>query len=112
MVDSLNDAGRIYVQSVIDCHSCNAFGQRYINKQPVTVMHVLNAGVLFFSRSIQPGSSRLLQIMRVSFTAVQTGISKRFLQLVGIDHLTTTVHLPQSNGFCKRHHCTLFDKLF
>jgi len=48
MVDSLKGAGRIYVQSVVDCHSCNAFGQRYISKQPVTVVHVFNVDVFFF----------------------------------------------------------------
>jgi transposase-like protein len=48
LVGSLKGVGRIYLQSVIDCHSRYAWGRLYTSKLPVTAVHVLNSDVLPF----------------------------------------------------------------
>ena len=47
-VGTLKGVGRIYLQSVIDCHSRYAWGRLYTSKLPVTAVHVLNEDVLPF----------------------------------------------------------------
>jgi len=48
MVGSLKGVGRVYLQTVIDCFSCYAWGRLYTTKLPVTAVHVLNNDVLPF----------------------------------------------------------------
>ena len=47
-VGTLNGVGRVYMRSVIDCHSRYAWGRLYTNKLPVTAVHILNEDVLPF----------------------------------------------------------------
>lgn len=50
-VGTLKGVGRVYLQSVIDCHSRYAWGRLYTTKLPVTAVHILNEDVLpFFER--------------------------------------------------------------
>ena len=48
LVGHLKGVGRVYLQSVIDCHSRYAWGRLYTSKLPVTAIHVLNTDVLPF----------------------------------------------------------------
>ena len=48
MVGTLKGIGKIYLQTVVDCHSRFAFGHLYTSKDPVTSVHVLNEKVLPF----------------------------------------------------------------
>jgi hypothetical protein len=45
-VGTLKGVGRIYLQSVIDCHSHYAWGRLYTSKLPVNAVYVLNEDVL------------------------------------------------------------------
>ena len=47
-VGTLKGVGKIYLQSVIDCHSRYAWGRLYTTKLPVTAVHILNQDVLPF----------------------------------------------------------------
>jgi len=40
--------GKVYLQTVIDCHSPHSWGTPYNSKLPVTAAHVLNDKVLPF----------------------------------------------------------------
>ena len=42
MVGNLKGIGKVYLQTVIDCHSRHAWGHLYTSKVPVTAVHVLN----------------------------------------------------------------------
>ncbi|BDC84661.1 hypothetical protein NUITMVA2_00180 [Aeromonas caviae] len=38
----------MYLQTVLDCYSCHAWGRLYTSKLPVTSVHVLNEMVRLF----------------------------------------------------------------
>jgi transposase InsO family protein len=113
LVDSLKGIGKIYVQTVIDCHNRYAWGRLYTSKIPVTAVHVLNYDVLPYYES---------QNIKVQTILTDNGREycgrpdnhpyELFLQLEGIEHRTTRVRRPQSNGFVERVHRTLLDEHF
>jgi transposase InsO family protein len=112
-VGSLKGVGRIYLQSVIDCHSRYAWGRLYTTKLPVTAIHVLNEDVLpFFEQHKASISTILSDNGREYCGRPDRHPYELFLQLEGIEHRTTKVRRPQSNGFVERLHRTLLDEHF
>lgn len=112
-VGKLKGIGKVYLQTVIDCHSRYAWGRLYTSKLPVTAVHVLNADVLPFFEQHQAKVETVLSDNGREYC----GRSDRhpfelFLQLEGIEHRTTKVRRPQSNGFVERLHRTLLDEHF
>jgi transposase InsO family protein len=113
MVGSLKGVGRIYLQTVIDCHSRYAWGRLYTNKMPVTAVHVLNEDVLpFFEEHNASITTTLSDNGREFCGRPDNHPYELFLQLEGIEHRTTRVIRPQSNGFVERMHRTLLDEHF
>lgn len=109
----LKGIGKVYLQTVIDCHSRYAWGRLYTSKLPVTAVHVLNADVLPFFEQRQAKVDTILSDNGREYC----GRSDRhpfelFLQLEGIEHRNTKVRRPQSNGFVERLHRTLLDEHF
>jgi transposase InsO family protein len=113
MVGSLKGVGRIYLQTVIDCNSRYAWGRLYTNKMPVTAVHVLNEDVLpFFEKHNAVITTVLSDNGREFCGRPDQHPYELFLQLEGIEHRTTKVRRPQSNGFVERLHRTLLDEHF
>jgi len=113
MVGSLKGVGRIYLQTVIDCHSRYAWGRLYTNKMPVTAVHVLNEDVLpFFEEHNAVVTTILSDNGREFCGRPDNHPYELFLQLERIEHRTTKVRRPQSNGFVERLHRTLLDEHF
>lgn len=113
LVGSLKGVGRVYMQSVIDCHSRYAWGRLYTTKLPVTAIHVLNEDVLpFFEKHDCPIETILSDNGREFCGRPDQHPYELFLQLEGIEHRTTRVRRPQSNGFVERLHRTLLDEHF
>ena len=113
LVGSLKGVGKIYLQSVIDCYSRYAWGRLYTNKLPVTAVHVLNEDVLPFFEEHNASITTVLSDNGREFC----GRGDRhpyelFLQLEGIEHRTTRVRRPQSNGYVERLYRTLLDEHF
>ena len=112
-VGTLKGVGRVYLQSVIDCHSRYAWGRLYTNKLPVTAVHVLNQDVLpFFEKHASSVNTILSDNGREFCGRPDRHPYELFLQLEGIEHRTTKVRRPQSNGFVERLHRTLLDEHF
>ena len=112
-VGVLKGVGRIYLQSVIDCHSRYAWGRLYTSKLPVTAVHVLNEDVLPFFEQHEANITTLLSDNGREFCGrPDRHPYELFLQLEGIEHRTTKVRRPQSNGFVERLHRTLLDEHF
>ena len=104
---------RVYLQSVIDCHSRYAWGRLYTSKLPVTAVHVLNEDVLPFFEQHEARITTILSDNGREFCGRQDRHPyELFLQLEGIEHRTTRVRRPQSNGFVERLHRTLLDEHF
>ena len=113
MVGTLKGIGRIYLQTVVDCHSRFAFGHLYTSKYPVTSVHVLNEKVLpFFEEKDCPIVSILTDNGREYCGRMDHHPFELFLQLEDIEHRTTPVRRPQSNGIVERLHRTLLDEHF
>lgn len=112
-VGVLKAVGRIYLQSVIDCHSRYAWGRLYTSKLPVTAVHILNEEVLPMFEQHQTAISTVLSDNGREFCGrPDRHPYELFLQLEGIEHRTTKVRRPQSNGFVERLHRTLLDEHF
>ena len=112
-VGTLKGVGKIYLQSAIDCHSRYAFGRLYTSKLPVTAVHMLNESVLpLFEEHDTPVVTVLSDNGREFCGRPDRHPYELFLQLEGIEHRTTRVRRPQSNGFVERLHRTLLDEHF
>jgi transposase InsO family protein len=112
-VGTLKGVGRVYMQSVIDCFSRYAFGRLYTSKLPVTAVQVLNEDVLPFFESHDAQVETVLSDNGREFCGrPDRHPYELFLQLEGIEHRTTKVRRPQSNGFVERLHRTLLDEHF
>lgn len=112
-VGTLKGVGRVYLQSVIDCHSRYAWGRLYTSKLPVTAVHTLNEDVLPFFEKHNAGITTILSDNGREFCGrPDRHPYELFLQLEGIEHRTTKVRRPQSNGFVERLHRTLLDEHF
>lgn len=112
-VGHLKGVGKVYLQTVIDCHSRYAWGRLYPNKMPVTAVHVLNNDVLPFFETHKAKISTVLSDNGREFCGRKDHHPyELFLQLEEIEHRTTQVRRPQSNGFVERLHRTLLDEHF
>lgn len=112
-VGALKGVGRVYLQSVIDCFSRYAWGRLYTNKLPVTAVHVLNNDVLPFFEQHQLAIQTILSDNGREYCGrPDRHPYELFLQLESIEHRTTKVRRPQSNGFIERLHRTLLDEHF
>lgn len=112
-VGTLKGVGKVYLQSVIDCFSRYAWGRLYTNKLPVTAVHVLNNDVLPFFEAHNVKVSTVLSDNGREFCGRKDQHPyELFLQLEEIEHRTTRVRRPQSNGFVERLHRTLLDEHF
>ena len=112
-VGTLKGVGRVYLQSVIDCFSRHAWGRLYTNKLPITAVHVLNEDVLPFFEAHEANISTILSDNGREFCGrPDRHPYELFLQLESIEHRTTKVRRPQSNGFVERLHRTLLDEHF
>ncbi len=112
-VGTLKGVGKVYLQSAIDCHSRYAFGRLYTSKLPVTAVHVLNTDALpFFEQHGATITTILSDNGREYCGRPDHHPYELFLQLEGIEHRTTKVRRPQSNGFVERLHRTLLDEHF
>ena len=86
-------------------------GRFYTSKIPLTAVHILNNDVLPFFEEHKVTIDTILSDNGREFC----GRSDRhpyelFLQLEEIEHRTTQVGRPQSNGFLERFHRTLLDE--
>lgn len=112
-VGNLKGIGKIYLQTVIDCHSRFAWGHLYTSKVPVTAVHVLNDKVLPFFEEHQCSIVTILTDNGSEYKGrPDQHPVELFLQLENIEHRTTQVRRPQSNGIVERLHRTLLDEHF
>lgn len=110
-VGTLKGVGKVYLQTVLDCFSRYAWARFYTSKLPVTAVHVLNEDVLPFFEEHQARVQTVLSDNGREFCGrPDQHPYELFLQLEQIEHRTTRVRRPQSNGFIERFHRTLLDE--
>jgi len=113
MVGTLKGVGRVYMQTVIDCHSRFAWARLYTNKTPLTAVHVLDNQVLpHFEKHKLRVHTILSDNGREYCGREDRHPYELYLQLEEIEHRKTKVRSPQSNGFVERLHRTILDEHF
>ena len=112
-VGHLKGVGKVYLQTAVDCYSRYAWGRLYPNKMPVTAVHLMNNDVL---PTFEAHGARIATVLsdngREFCGRPDRHPYELFLQLEEIEHRTTKVRRPQSNGFVERLHRTLLDEHF
>jgi transposase InsO family protein len=112
-VGTLKGVGKIYLQTAIDCHSRFAWARLYPNKLPVTAVHLMNSDVL---PTFEAQNAKIEVVLsdngREFCGRPDQHPYELFLQLEEIEHRTTRVRRPQSNGIAERLHRTLLDEHF
>jgi len=110
---TLKGVGKVYVQVVVDVFCSLAFAKVYTSKMPVTACDLLYERVLPFYDELG-----------VEIGAVLTDNGREFcgkpeqhpyellLAMEGIDHRTTKIRSPRTNGFVERMNRTLLDECF
>ena len=112
-VGALKGIGKIYLQSAIDCHSRYAWGRLYPSKLPITAVHLMNNDVI---PTFEIANAKIDVVLsdngREFCGRPDQHPYELFLQLEDIEHRTTKVKRPQSNGIVERFHRTLLDEHF
>jgi transposase InsO family protein len=112
-VGALKGVGKVYLQTAIDCHSRYAWARLYPSKLPVTAVHLMNTDVL---PTFEAQDARIEVVLsdngREFCGRPDQHPYELFLQLEDIEHRTTRVKRPQSNGIVERLHRTLLDEHF
>jgi transposase InsO family protein len=112
-VGAMKGVGKLYLQTAIDCHSRYGWARLYPSKLPVTAVHMLNTDVL---PTFEEHNARISVVLsdngREFCGRPDRHPYELFLQLEDIEHRTTRVKRPQSNGIVERFHRTLLDEHF
>ena len=99
MVGTLKGVGKVYLQTAIDCHSRHAWARLYTSKLPVTAVQLMNNHVLpAFEQHHAKIDVVLSDNGREFCGRPDRHPYELFLQLEDIEHRTTKVKRPQSNG--------------
>ena len=108
---TLKGVGKVYIQTVLDCFSRYVWARLYTSKMPVTAVQILNNHALaFFEEHAVKVQTILSDNGREYCGRPDKHPYELFLQLEEIEHRTTQVGRPQSNGFIERFHRTLLEE--
>jgi transposase InsO family protein len=110
---TLKGVGKVYVQVVVDVFCSLAFAKVYTAKMPVTAADLLYDRVLPFYEALGVKVGAILTDNGREFC----GIPERhpyelLLAMEDIEHRTTKVRSPRTNGFVERMNRTLLDECF
>ena len=105
--------GKIYVQVVGDVFCSLAFAKVYTSKMPVTACDLLYDRVLPFYEALGvPIGAVLTDNGREFCGRPELHPYELLLGLEDIEHRTTRIHTPRTNGFVERMNRTLLDECF
>jgi transposase InsO family protein len=112
-VGRLKGVGRVYLQAVVDTYGSVAFGKLYTSKRQETAADVLYDRVLPFYESHGLTIEAILTDNGTEYKGRPTiHLYEIFLELNDIEHRTTKVASPRTNGFVERFNRTVLDEFF
>jgi transposase InsO family protein len=112
-VGRLKGVGRIYLQAVVDTYGSVAFGKLYTSKRQETTVDVLYDRVLpFYFEHGLPVQAVLTDNGTEYKGRPMIHLYEIFLELNDIEHRTTKVGNPRTNGFVERFNRTVLDEFF
>lgn len=111
-VGTLKGVGRVYLHAVVDTFSSYAFGFLHTTKQPEAAVAVLHNEVLPFYREKGLPIKAVLTDNGREFCGKDTHPYEIYLDFNEIEHRTTKVRKPQTNGFVERFNRTVLNEFF
>lgn len=107
----LKGVGKIYIQVVVDCYCSFAFAKLYTSKLPETACDLLNSRVLPYYESLNIPIHAILTDNGREFCGIRGRHPYEvFLELESIEHRTTKVRHPWTNGFVERMNRTILEE--
>jgi transposase InsO family protein len=111
-VGRLKGVGRVYLHVVVDTYGSYAFGCLHTSKQPEAAVAVVHNAVLPFYQERGMDVAAILTDNGGEFCGTDRHPYELYLQLNDIEHRTTRVRRPQTNGFVERFHRTVLEEFF
>lgn len=112
-VGRLKGVGRVYLQAVVDTFGSFAFGKIYTSKRPETAADILHDRVFpFYGEQGIPIEAILTDNGTEYKGRPMIHLFEIFLDLYDIEHRTTKVGTPRTNGFVERFNRTILDEFF
>jgi transposase InsO family protein len=110
---TLKGVGKVYVQVVVDVFCSLAFAKVYNSKMPITAADLLYDRVLPFYEALGVPVGAVLTDNGREFCGKPESHPYELLTAIeGIEHRTTKVRSPRTNGFVERMNRTLLDECF
>lgn len=110
---TLKGVGKVYVQVVIDTFCSLAFAKVYTSKMPVTACDLIYDRVLPFYEALGVKVGAVLTDNGREYCGRQDNHPyELLLAMEEIEHRTTRVRSPRTNGFVERMNKTLLDECF
>lgn len=111
-VGHLKGVGKVYLQAVVDTYGSYAFGYLHLGKLPEHAALVLHNDVLpqYAAWGLKVGA--LLTDNGREFCGREHHAYELYLALNEIEHRTTKVRSPRTNGFVERFNRTVLDEFF
>lgn len=111
-VGQLKGVGKVYLQVVVDTCGSFAFGYLHTTKQPEHAALLLHNDVLPFYEQQGLTVQAVLTDNGKEFCGTDAHPYELYLALNDIQHRTTRVRRPQTNGFVERFNRTVLDEFF
>jgi len=112
-VGRLKGIGRIYLQAVVDTYGSFGFAKLYTSKRPETAVDILYDRVLPFYQQHQLTIGAILTDNGTEYKGrPMVHMYQIFLEFNDIEHRTSKVGNPKTNGFVERFNRTLLDEFF
>ncbi|WP_018233308.1 IS481 family transposase [Thioalkalivibrio thiocyanodenitrificans] len=110
---TLKGVGKVYVQVVVDAFCSLAFAKVYTSKMPITSADLLYDRVLPFYETLGVAVKAILTDNGREFCGrPEQHPYELLLALHDIEHRTTRIRSPRTNGFVERMNRTLLDECF
>ncbi|MGA0560799.1 IS481 family transposase [Larkinella sp. VNQ87] len=107
LVGSIKGVGKVYLHSVVDTFGSYGFGFLHTSKQPEAAVAVLHNDVLPFYAQKKLSVKTILTDNGREYCGTEMHPFQMYLALNEIEHRTTKIRSPQTNGFVERFHRTV-----
>jgi len=109
-VGHLKGVGKVYLQAVVDTYCSYGFGYLHTGKLPEHAATILHNDVLPQYREWKIPVSAILTDNGREYCGKEYHAYELYLALNDIEHRTTKVRSPQTNGFVERFNRTVLDE--
>lgn len=111
-VGHLKGVGKVYLDAVVDTYGSYAFGFLHTGKLPEAAAALLHNEILPFYETRRLPVEAVLTDNGKEYCGTEAHAYELYLALAGVEHRTTRVKHPWTNGFVERFHRTVLDEFF